>query len=71
MDTLNSIIQSEQGKTKKSFDREAAMRTRRRAYAKKKFLVNMTIWLMLLASVIFMGICPPIGFALIGCVLVA
>ena len=38
---------------------------------KEKFLENVTIWLLLLASVIFMGICPPIGFALIGCVLVA
>ena len=47
------------------------MKEKTRSYTKRKHLADFMIWILLLAGVVFMAICPPIGFALIGCVLVA
>jgi len=45
------------------------MRVNRRYY--KKAVSDVAIWALLLGSVIFMGVCPPIGFALVALVLFA
>ena len=47
------------------------MRGNRRYLVKKELVSDFAIWVLLLASVIFMAICPPIGLVLIGCVLIA
>ena len=36
-----------------------------------KALSDFVIWVLLLASVVFMAICPPIGLVCIGCILFA
>ena len=45
------------------------MRANRRY--QKKLISDLTIWVLLLASVIFMAVCPPMGIVCIGCVLFA
>lgn len=47
------------------------MRENRHNFVSKRLVSDFTIWALLLAGVVFMGVCPPIGVALVAIVLCA